>query len=316
LGAAFAGHLAVTTTSGPGLDLKSETIGLAVSVELPLLIIDVQRGGPSTGLPTKTEQADLLHAMYGRHGEAPVPIVAAYSSSQCFHAAIEATRIALKYRTPVYLLTDGYLGNGSEPWNIPDVDSLPDISVDYASEPNHDGDFWPFLRDENTLARPWAIPGTPGLEHRIGGLEKADGTGNISYDPDNHDLMTRLRAEKIARIAGDIPELEVDEDAGAEVLVLGWGSTYGTIIAASRRLRARRRKVARAHLTHLNPFPKNLGEVVGRYRKVMIPEINMGQLSKLIRAEFLVDAIGYNQARGLPFRAAELEEALLEVIDG
>jgi 2-oxoglutarate ferredoxin oxidoreductase subunit alpha len=316
LGAAFAGHLAVTTTSGPGLDLKAETIGLAVSVELPLLIIDVQRGGPSTGLPTKTEQADLLHAMYGRHGEAPVPIVAAYSSSQCFHAAIEAARIALKYRTPVYLLTDGYLGNGSEPWRIPDVEGLPDISVEYATEPNHDGDFWPFLRDEETLARPWAIPGTAGLEHRIGGLEKADGTGNISYDADNHDLMTRLRADKVARIANDIPDMEVDEDEGAEVLVLGWGSTYGTIIAASRRLRARRRKIARAHLTHLNPFPKNLGEVVKRYRKVVIPEINMGQLSKLIRAEFLVDAIGYNQVRGLPFRAAELEEALLEVIDG
>ena len=316
LGAAFAGHLGVTTTSGPGLDLKSETIGLAVSVELPLLIIDIQRGGPSTGLPTKTEQADLLHAMYGRHGEAPVPIVAAYTPSQCFHAAIEAARIAVKYRTPVYLLTDGYLANGAEPWKIPSVEDLPDISVTFATETNHDGEFWPFLRDEATLARPWAIPGTPGLEHRIGGLEKADGTGTISYDPDNHDLMTRLRAEKIARIADDIPDVEVDEDEGAEVLVLGWGSTYGTIIAASRRLRARRRKVARAHLLHLNPFPKNLGEVVRRYRKVVVPEINMGQLSKLIRAEYLVDAQGFNQVRGLPFRAADLEEVLLEVIDG
>ena len=315
LGAAFGGALGVTTTSGPGLDLKSETVGLAVSVELPLLIIDVQRGGPSTGLPTKTEQADLLHAMYGRHGEAPVPIVAAYSPSHCFHAAIEAVRIALKYRTPVYLLTDGYLGNGAEPWLVPTVESLPNIGVEFASQPNHGDEFWPFLRDPDTLARPWAVPGTAGLEHRIGGLEKSDGEGTISYDADNHDLMTRLRAQKIDGIANDIPELEVDEDEGAEVLVLGWGSTYGTIIAASRRLRARRRKVARAHLMHLNPFPKNLGEVVRKYRKVVIPEINMGQLRKMIRADFLVDAIGFNQVRGLPFRAADLEEALLEVID-
>ena len=316
LGASFGGSLGVTTTSGPGLDLKSETVGLAVSVELPLIVIDIQRGGPSTGLPTKTEQADLLHAMYGRHGEAPVPIVAAYSSSQCFHAAIEAARIALKYRTPVYLLSDGYLANGAEPWLIPQVGDLPDISVEFATEPNHDGDFWPFQRDETTLARPWAVPGTPGLEHRVGGLEKADGTGNISYDADNHDLMTRLRAEKIARIADDIPDLDVDEDQGAEVLVLGWGSTYGTAIAACRRVRARRRKIARAHLFHLNPFPKNLGDVVRKYRKVIIPEINMGQLSKLVRAEFLVDVQGFNQVRGLPFRAADLEEFLLEAIDG
>ena len=316
LGAAFAGSLAVTTTSGPGVDLKAETVGLAVSVELPLLIIDIQRGGPSTGLPTKTEQADLLHVMFGRHGEAPVPIVAAYAPSHCFDAAIEAARIALKYRTPVYLLSDGYLGNGAEPWLVPNVGELPDIAVPFATGPNHDGEFWPFLRDERTLARPWAVPGTAGLEHRIGGLEKSDGTGNISYDPENHELMTRLRAEKIARIADDIPPLEVDEDTGAEVLVLGWGSTYGVILAACRRLRARQRKVARAHLMHLNPFPRNLGEVLKRYRKVVIPEINLGQLRKLIRAEFLVDAIGYNRVRGLPFRAADLEEALLEVIDG
>jgi len=254
--------------------------------------------------------------MFGRHGEAPAPVVAAYAPTQCFDVAIEAARIALKYRTPVYVLSDTYLANGAEPWRLPNVDDLPDIRVPFATEPNHDGQFWPFLRDPETLARPWAVPGTPGLEHRIGGLEHADGTGNISYDPENHDLMTRLRAEKIARIADDIPELELDEDEGAEVLVLGWGSTYGTILAACRRLRARQRRVARAHLVHLNPFPKNLGEVVRRYRKVVVPEINLGQLRKLIRAEFLVDAIGYNKVRGLPFRAQELEEALLEVIDG
>jgi len=316
VGAAFGGALGVTATSGPGLDLKSEMIGLAISLELPLLILDIQRGGPSTGLPTKTEQGDLLHAMFGRHGEAPAPVVAAYAPTQCFDVAIEAARIALKYRTPVYVLSDTYLANGAEPWRLPNVDDLPDIRVPFATEPNHDGQFWPFLRDPETLARPWAVPGTPGLEHRIGGLEHADGTGNISYDPENHDLMTRLRAEKIARIADDIPELELDEDEGAEVLVLGWGSTYGTILAACRRLRARQRRVARAHLVHLNPFPKNLGEVVRRYRKVVVPEINLGQLRKLIRAEFLVDAIGYNKVRGLPFRAQELEEALLEVIDG
>ena len=314
LGAAFAGHLGVTTTSGPGIDLKSETVGLAVSLELPLLIIDIQRGGPSTGLPTKTEQSDLLHAMFGRHGEAPVPIVAAMSPSHCFYAAIEAVRIALKYRTPVFLLSDGYLANGSEPWRLPDVESLPDISVPFATEANLDGDFMPYLRDPETLARPWAIPGTPGLEHRIGGLEKADVTGNISYDPDNHELMTRLRAAKVAGIDRDIPPVEVDADEGAEVLVLGWGSTYGAIAAAVRRIRARGLKVAQAHLVHLNPFPRNLGEVVGRYREVLVPEMNLGQLSLLVRGRYLVDAKSVNKVKGLPFKAAEIEEALLELI--
>ena len=320
LGAAFGGHLAVTTTSGPGVDLKSETIGLAISVELPMLIIDIQRGGPSTGLPTKTEQADLLLAMYGRHGEAPLPIVASRTPTDCFDAAIEAARLALKYRTPVILLSDGYLANGSEPWRLPDVADLPDISVPFATEPNHaaaDGtaQFWPFLRDEETLARPWAVPGTKGLEHRIGGLEKADGHGDISYDPDNHDLMCRLRAAKIAGIANDIPPVEVDEQPGADLLVLGWGSTYGSIGAAVRAARAKGRKVSHAHLTHLNPFPPNLGDVLARYRKVLVPEMNLGQLSRLIRAEYLVDARSFTKVQGLPFRAAELETAILAVLD-
>jgi 2-oxoglutarate ferredoxin oxidoreductase subunit alpha len=315
LGAAFGGSLGVTTTSGPGVALKSEAIGLAVSLELPLLIIDIQRGGPSTGLPTKTEQSDLLQAMFGRNGEAPVPIVAAKSPSDCFHAAIEAARVALKYRTPVFLLSDGYLANGSEPWRLPDVADLPDISVEFATEPNHDGQFWPYLRDPETLARPWAIPGTPGLEHRIGGLEKADGTGNISYDPDNHDLMVRLRAAKVAGIAKDIPPLEVDPGGGdARVLVLGWGSTYGPIGAAVRGVRRRGEQVASAHLRHLNPFPADLGDVLRRYERVLIPEMNSGQLRRLVRAEFLVDAKGYNQVSGKPFKAEELEHVILETI--
>ena len=315
VGAAFAGHLAVTTTSGPGLDLKSETIGLAISLELPMVVVDVQRGGPSTGLPTKTEQSDLLHAMYGRHGEAPLPIVSAYSPTSCFWAALEASRIALKYMTPVILLTDGYLANSAEPWRIPDVSKLPDISTRFASQPNAGEDFWPYLRDETTLARPWAIPGTPGLEHRIGGLEKADGTGNISYDPDNHHLMTQLRAAKIKAIEEDIEPLEFDSDEGADVLILGWGGTYGAIGAAVRRLRNRGKKVARAHLKHLNPFPKNTGEVLSRFDKVVIPEINMGQLSRLIRAEFLIDSIGINEVRALPFRAGHLEDELVKIME-
>jgi 2-oxoglutarate ferredoxin oxidoreductase subunit alpha len=316
LGASFAGHLGVTTTSGPGIDLKSETIGLAVSLELPLLIIDIQRGGPSTGLPTKTEQSDLLHVMFGRHGEAPVPIVAAKSPSHCFYAAIEATRIALKYRTPVFLLSDGYLANGSEPWRLPDVESLPDISVVFATEANLDGAFMPYARDPDTLARPWAVPGTPGLEHRVGGLEKADVTGNVSYDPENHEHMTRLRAAKVAGIARDIPPVEVDADEGAQVLVLGWGSTYGSIAAAVRRVRARGHKVAQAHLFHLNPFPPNLGDVLARYTKVLVPEMNLGQLSLLIRGRYLVDATSVNKVKGLPFKAAEIERALLAMLDG
>jgi 2-oxoglutarate ferredoxin oxidoreductase subunit alpha len=322
LGAAFGGSLGVTTTSGPGLDLKSETLGLAVNLELPLLLVDVQRGGPSTGLPTKMEQADLLHAMFGRHGEAPLPIVAAQTPSHCFAAAIEAIRLAITYRTPVILLSDGYLANGAEPWRLPDVDSLAPIDPDFATEPNHteaDGTvkFWPYIRDERTLARPWAPPGVPGLEHRIGGLEKADGSGNVSYDPVNHERMVHLRAAKIDGIARDIPPVEVDDETGdAEVLVVGWGSTFGAIAAGVRRVRARGKKVAHAHVVHLNPFPANLGEVMGRYPRVLVPEVNLGQLSLLLRAEFLVDVQSLNKMQGVPFRAAEIETAIFNLLEG
>ncbi|PWI17270.1 2-oxoglutarate ferredoxin oxidoreductase subunit alpha [Streptomyces sp. Act143] len=319
LGAAFGGSLAVTTTSGPGVALKSETIGLAVSLELPLLVIDIQRGGPSTGLPTKTEQADLLQAMFGRNGEAPVPVVAPRTPADCFDAALEAARIALAYRTPVMLLSDGYLANGSEPWRIPELDELPDLTVQFAQGPNHtleDGSevFWPYKRDPQTLARPWAVPGTPGLEHRIGGIEKQDGTGNISYDPANHDFMVRTRQAKIDGI--DVPDVEVDDPHEARTLVLGWGSTYGPITAAVRRLRAAGESVAQAHLRHLNPFPRNLGTVLRRYDKVVIPEMNLGQLATLIRAKYLVDAHSYNQVNGMPFKAEQLATALKEAIDG
>ncbi|OHV49332.1 2-oxoacid:acceptor oxidoreductase subunit alpha [Pseudofrankia sp. BMG5.36] len=316
LGASFGGSLGVTTTSGPGVALKSETIGLAVSLELPLVIVDIQRGGPSTGLPTKTEQSDLMQAMFGRNGEAPVPIIAPRSPSDCFDAAIEAARIATKYRTPVFILSDGYLANGSEPWLLPTRDQLPEIPIQLTTEPNHDDDFWPYLRDPQTLARPWAVPGTKGLEHRIGGLEKADGSGTISYDANNHDQMVRLRQAKIDGIAADIPPLEVDDASGsARVLVLGWGSTYGPIAAAVRRVRAKGLQVAQAHLRHLNPFPANTGEVLRSYDRVLVPEMNLGQLRTLVRAEFLVDAIGYNQVRGLPFKAAELAGVLEDVIN-
>ncbi|WP_019061162.1 2-oxoacid:acceptor oxidoreductase subunit alpha [Streptomyces prunicolor] len=319
LGAAFGGSLAVTTTSGPGVALKSETIGLAVSMELPLLVLDIQRGGPSTGLPTKTEQADLLQAMFGRNGEAPVPIVAPCTPADCFDAAIEAARIALTYRTPVMLLSDGYLANGSEPWRIPDIDELPDLTVQFAQGPNHTLDdgtevFWPYKRDPQTLARPWAIPGTPGLEHRIGGIEKQDGTGNISYDPANHDFMVRTRQAKIDGI--DVPDLEVDDPHGAGTLVLGWGSTFGPITAAVRRLRGAGESIAQAHLRHLNPFPRNLGAVLKRYDRVVIPEMNLGQLATLVRAKYLVDAHSYNQVNGMPFKAEQLATALKEAIDG
>ena len=320
LGAAFGGALAITTTSGPGVALKGETIGLAVSMELPLVIIDVQRGGPSTGLPTKTEQSDLLQAMFGRNGEAPVPVVAPRSPVDCFDAAIEACRIATKYRTPVFLLSDGYLANGSEPWALPDVSTLPDLHVDFATEPNHTLDdgtqvFWPYKRDSETLARPWAIPGTAGLEHRIGGIEKADGTGNISYDPANHDFMVRTRQAKVDGIARDIEDLEVEDPSGqADVLVLGWGSTYGPIGAGCRRVRDNGHNIAQAHLRHLNPFPANTGEVLRSYRKVLIPEMNLGQLALLIRGKYLVDAISYNQVRGLPFKAEELAGVIEDVI--
>ena len=322
IGAAFGGHLGVTTTSGPGMALKAEAMGLAVSLELPLLIIDIQRGGPSTGLPTKTEAADLLMAMYGRHGESPLPIVAASSPSQCFHAAIEAVRIALKYRTPVILLSDGYLANASEPWRLPDLSSLPDISVDFATAPNHvddDGNaqFWPYLRDPDTLARPWAVPGTPGLEHRIGGIEKQDGTGNISYDPENHERMVHLRAAKVAAVAADIPPLQLTGDVDdAELLVLGWGSTWGAIDGGMNRVRATGRRIAHVHIMHLNPFPSDLGEVLARYPKVLVPELNLGQLSRMVRAEFLIDARSVTKVQGLPFTAGELARAILETLEG
>ncbi len=310
LGASFGGALGVCTSSGPGVVLKMETIGLAVTLELPLVIIDVQRAGPSTGMPTKPEQADLLLAMWGRNAESPVPVIAASTPGGCFDSAIEAARIALKYRTPVFLLSDAYLANGSEPWLIPDIDSYPEIPVDFADAPNHEGAFMPYLRDAETLARPWAIPGTPGLEHRIGGLEKADGSGNVSYDPDNHDHMVRIRAQKVAGIAADIPELALDEEGGEELLVLSWGGTYGPVAAAVRRVRRDGGKVAHAHLSYLNPFPRNTGEVLRRYDKILVPEMNLGQLLKLVRAEFLVDAVGYNRVRGLPFRSSELAEAM------
>ncbi len=316
LGAAFGGAIGVTTTSGPGLALKAETIGLAVSLELPLIVVDVQRSGPSTGMPTKTEQADLLQAMYGRNGEAPLPILAPRSPSDCFDVALEAVRIATTYRTPVLLLSDGYLANGSEPWRVPDVDSLPDLHVDFATEPNRDdGTFWPYLRDPETLARPWAVPGTPGLAHRIGGLEKAAGTGNISYDPANHDLMVRTRAAKVEGIARGVPPLEVDDPSGrARVLVLGWGSTYGPIGAAVRRVRARGDAVAQAHLRHLNPFPPGTGEALSRYERVLLPEMNLGQLALLLRARYLVDVISYNRVTGLPFKAEELAGVISDTI--
>jgi 2-oxoglutarate/2-oxoacid ferredoxin oxidoreductase subunit alpha len=311
LGASFGGHLGVTATSGPGMDLKAETIGLAVALELPLVVIDVQRAGPSTGMPTKTEQSDLLLAIWGRHGESPLPVIAASTPSQSFDAALEAVRIAVKYRTPVILLSDTFLANSSEPWLVPDVADLPEVEPGFAIAPHDGAEFLPYERNEN-LARPWAIPGTPGLQHRIGGLEKEDGTGNISYEPDNHSLMTRLRAERIAKIADDIPELEVDHDEGADVLVLAWGSSSGTVRAAARRVRTKGKAVAVAHLHHLHPLPRNTGEVVRSYRKVIVPEMNMGQLVKIIRSEFLVDAESVTKVEGIPFFAEELEQEILE----
>ncbi len=312
LGASFGGALGVSTSSGPGIVLKQETIGLGITLELPLVIVDVQRAGPSTGMPTKPEQADLLNVMFGRNSESPVPVVAAATPSDCFDAAFEAARIAVKFRTPVFLLSDAYLANGSEPWLLPDVEAIPPIDPAFAEQ---NGEFQPYARDEKTLARPWAIPGTPGLEHRIGGLEKADITGNVSYDPENHDRMVRLRAQKVAGIAQDIPELEVDDPDGADTLVLSWGGTYGSVAAGVRRVRGEGRKVAHAHLRYLNPFPRNTGEVVRGYEKMLVPEINLGQLLKLVRAEFLVDAVGYNRVRGVPFRASEVAGAIAAVVD-
>jgi len=322
LGASFGGGLGVTSTSGPGMCLKAETIGLAVSVELPLIICDIQRAGPSTGMPTKTEQADLLMALFGRNGESPVAVIAPATPADCFDTAIEAVRIAVKYRTPVIILSDGYLANGSEPWLIPSVDRLARLRDEFkfasgnaVSNGSAAPAFQPFQRDPETLARPWAIPGTPGLEHRIGVIEKADVSGNISYDPDNHDHMVRLRQAKIDGIAADIAPLEVeDPDGSARVLVLGWGSTYGSIGAAVRRVRQAGGSVAQAHLRHLSPFPANLAEVLHSYDKVLVPEINLGQLALLLRGRYLVDVVSYNRVRGLPFRAAELANVIQDVI--
>jgi 2-oxoglutarate ferredoxin oxidoreductase subunit alpha len=307
IGASYAGALGATSTSGPGLALKTEALGLAVMLELPLVILNVQRGGPSTGLPTKTEQADLLQAVVGRNGEAPLCVVAASTPADCFMMAYEAARLAVKFMTPVICLTDGYLGNGSEPWLIPRIEDLPPIPVSFAKDP---ATFQAYSRDPQTLARPWAIPGTPGLEHRIGGLEKDHVTGNISYDPDNHDLMVRTRAEKIERIANDIPAAEVDGPASGDILVVGWGSTYGAIKSAVNDLREKGTTVSFVHLRHLNPFPRNLGEVLHNFKRILVPEINAGQLVRLLRDRYLVDARGFNRVRGLPLNAEEIVTAI------
>ena len=306
LGASFGGGLGVTTSAGPGVVLKSETVGLAVTLELPLVIIDVQRAGPSTGMPTKPEQADLLMVLFGRNGESPVPVLAASTPGECFYAAIEAARVALTYRTPVYLLSDAYLANGTEPWLIPDIGALEPIHVEFAEADGEE--FLPYKRDPETLARPWAIPGTPGLEHRIGGLEKQNETGNVAYDPENHDLMTQLRAQKVAGIS--VPDQPVDHQEGADVLVLSWGGTFGPVHAGVRRVRGIGGKVAHAHLRWLSPFPANLGDVLRSYDKVLVPEMNSGHLLQLIRARYLVDAVGYNRVTGKPFKAGEIADAI------
>jgi 2-oxoglutarate ferredoxin oxidoreductase subunit alpha len=313
IGASFAGALGTTTTSGPGLALKTEALGLAVMVELPLVVVDVQRGGPSTGLPTKTEQADLLQVVYGRNGEAPLPVIAAATPADCFNAAFESARIAIKYMTPVICMTDGYLGNGSESWLIPEYEKLPDISPHFRTDPKG---FLPYSRDEETLARPWAIPGTPGLEHRIGGLEKKNLTGNIDYSPKNHDLMVHLRAEKIARIANDIPLAEIEGDQQGDVLVVGWGSTYGAIRTAVQRHRSKGKSVSHLHLRYINPMQKNVGEILSRFKTILVPELNLGQLIKILRSNYLVPAIGLNKIMGLPFQAEEIETKIDELLQG
>lgn len=313
IGASFGGALGTTTTSGPGVALKTEALGLAVMVELPLVVINVQRGGPSTGLPTKTEQADLLQALYGRNGEAPVPVVAASTPADCFDAAFESVRIALKYMTPVICLTDGYLGNGSEPWLIPDFNKMPDIAPTFATQAEG---FLPYLRDEQTLSRPYAIPGTPGLEHRIGGLEKQHETGNVNYEPQNHEFMVRLRAEKVDRIANDIPPAKVEGEDKGDLLIVGWGSTYGAIKTAAINLRARGVHVSHLHLRHLLPMPKNVGEILSRFKIVLVPELNLGQLIKVLRATYLVPAVGLNKVQGLSFKASEIEHKVEELLKG
>ncbi len=314
IGAAFAGNLAATGSSGPGIALKSEGISLAFMMELPLIVVNVQRAGPSTGMPTKPEQADLLFSMYGRHGESPLPVLAISSPSDAFLATVEAARIALKYMTPVILLSDNHIANGSEPWRLPDLNQLPDISVPFVAANNGNGPFLPYYRDPDTFSRPWAIPGTPGLEHRLGGLEKEEVTGNVSYDEDNHQLMTDTRAWKVQNIANDIPPLEVEADEDAELLVIGWGSTYGSVRAAARRVRRRGLPLAVAHLRYLNPFPINLEQVLRSYRQVLVPELNTGQLSRLIRAEYLVATTGLNKVAGVPFRVSEIEDKIVEMI--
>jgi len=311
IGASYAGALALTTTSGPGMALKTEALGLAVMTELPLVIVDVQRGGPSTGLPTKTEQADLLQAMFGRNSEAPIPVLAAATPGDCFWVAVEASRIALKYMVPVIVLSDGYLANGAEPWQIPSPDDLPAIPVKFANDP---ATYLPYKRDPDTLARPWAIPGTPGLEHRIGGLEKQDVTGNINYEPLNHENMVRIRAAKIQTITQDVPPAEPAGDAEGDLLIVSWGSTYGSITQSVKTQRSMGRKIGHLHLRFLNPFPENLGEVLKRYKKVLVPELNMGQLSWMLRAKYLVDAIGLNKIQGRPFKQAELDQKIEEVL--
>jgi 2-oxoglutarate ferredoxin oxidoreductase subunit alpha len=311
IGAAYGGSLAITTTSGPGMALKTEAMGLAVATELPLVVCDIQRGGPSTGLPTKTEQADLLQALYGRNSEAPIPVLAPSTPGDCFWVALEASRIALKYMVPVIVLSDGYLANGAEPWKIPTVDELPKFPVKFRTEPEG---FQPYARDPKTLSRPWAVPGTPGLEHRIGGLEKQDGTGNVNYEPLNHEHMVHIRAAKVEAIVQDVPDVVPVGDAEGDLLIVGWGSTYGAITAALRAQRAKGQKIGHVHLRYLNPLPKNLGAVLKRYKKVVVPEMNLGQLVLVLRAKYLVDAIGYNKVQGKPFKQSEIENKIEELI--
>ena len=314
IGASYTGNLAITTTSGPGIALKGEALGLAVMTELPLVVINVQRGGPSTGLPTKTEQSDLNQALYGRNGEAPMPVIAAATPGDCFFAAYEACKAALTHMTPVMLLTDGYLANGSEPWNIPDVDALEPIDVKFANEPNADGDFLPYLRDEKTLARPWAIPGTPKLEHRVGGIETAENTGHVSYDPENHHKMTMLRQEKVNRIQNDMPPTRVYGENSGDLLLLSWGGTYGACRSATETMQENGMKVSHVHIRWISPLPKDLGEILIHFKNVLIPEINLGQLLRLIRSEYLVDAKGLNLVKGKPIGAATIVEKVKEIL--
>jgi len=312
IGAAYGGALGITTTSGPGMSLKTEALGLAVAVELPLVVCDVQRGGPSTGLPTKTEQADLLQALFGRNSEAPIPVLAPATPGDCFWIALEASRIAIKYMVPVIILSDGYHANGAEPWKIPDLSQLPDVPVKFETNPQG---FRPYKRNPSTLARPWAIPGTPGLEHRVGGIEKQDVTGNVNYEPLNHEKMVRLRAEKVAAVVQDIPDVVPAGDPSGDLLIVAWGSTYGSVAAAMRTQHGKGRRIGHVHLRHLNPLPKNLGEVLMRYDKVLVPEMNMGQLVMLLRAKYLVDAVGYNKIQGKPFKKSEIEQKIDEMLD-